>query len=108
MPTCTKRNCRDQAYKIRLCKEHYRKVMFRWKKETEQANKQEKQILERENITYSQYLKSPYWMSRRSRWNKQDRNKKCWVCGSSELLNVHHRRYRKNGSIVTGKQKLIS
>lgn len=47
-------------------------------------------------VSYSDYLKSPYWKAIRRRILIRD-GRRCQCCGSSEQLNVHHRCYDNLG-----------
>lgn len=47
-------------------------------------------------LKYSDYLKTPYWISLRKKVRKRD--KMCMVCGSLTRLNVHHRSYDNKGN----------
>lgn len=51
------------------------------------------------NLTYKQYLDSPHWHATRTRFyaSSHANGGLCFLCDSSEHLNVHHKRYDNLG-----------
>lgn len=43
---------------------------------------------------YADYLKTDHWREVKKRHYRLARRKKCYICGSYELLNVHHLVYK--------------
>lgn len=43
--------------------------------------------------TYKEYLESDYWAATKERYRKSSRPWKCWVCGCTAKLQLHHRSY---------------
>ena len=57
-----------------------------------------KTYLGKNNITYNKYLKSPHWYSLKIRFRKSSYCKnQCWICGSKQNINIHHKTYRRIG-----------
>jgi len=56
------------------------------------------EYLKRNNMTYAQYLSSDHWKDVRNRfWKSKIHHGKCYACGSSKLLQVHHKSYTRLG-----------
>lgn len=58
--------------------------------------------LQKNHITYQQYLESEHWQELRKRFLESKLcwkfgHNKCWACGSFANLNVHHRTYIRLG-----------
>lgn len=45
-------------------------------------------------MTYAQYLKSPTWFLIKSLAFREKRFQSCFICGSLENLQLHHKKYR--------------
>jgi hypothetical protein len=51
-----------------------------------------------QKISYDDYLKTAHWKDvRKKYWNGKLHNKTCYVCGSKNNLQVHHKSYRRIG-----------
>jgi len=48
------------------------------------------------NIKYKKYLQSDEWKTFRQIYRNDKNAYKCFVCGTSENLNLHHYKYDKN------------
>ncbi len=54
--------------------------------------------LRKNKITYSQYLQSEHWKDVRARfWKSKLHHYQCYICGSTENLQVHHKTYNRIG-----------
>ena len=54
--------------------------------------------LEREKITYKQYLESSHWQKKKEEFKNSKYYKGyCWVCGDKKNLHLHHKTYEKIG-----------
>ncbi len=49
-------------------------------------------------MNYQTYLQSDHWKEIRKLHYKNVKNSSCYICGSKENLNVHHRRYFRKSS----------
>lgn len=50
--------------------------------------------LEREGITYKQYLASSFWLEIRTKLKKLPEFNQCYCCGSCKNIHLHHKRYK--------------
>lgn len=50
-------------------------------------------------MSYTSYLKSEHWRERRSEFIRKS-DKKCYICRVPTDLNVHHKRYSRNGESI--------
>lgn len=55
-------------------------------------------------MNYKDYLKSDYWKKRRLEF-KSKTHLRCYLCRSKENLQVHHKRYTRNGKSILFKEK---
>jgi 5-methylcytosine-specific restriction endonuclease McrA len=50
------------------------------------------------HMTYKEYLASEHWRDVKDRFMKSKFRKKCFVCGSKNKLNLHHKTYIRVGN----------
>ena len=48
-------------------------------------------------MNYKEYINSEKWKARKALFLKFNKKDYCYICGSVENLNVHHKRYRNLG-----------
>lgn len=53
----------------------------------------------KERVNYSEYLKSEYWRKRRAKFISKTW-KRCFICRATKSLQVHHKRYYRNGKSI--------
>lgn len=58
-------------------------------------------------MPYKEFLKTPYWKVIAD-YQKYNAGYKCVICGSSNVLNVHHTTYKHHGDEVTHIEDLIT
>lgn len=46
---------------------------------------------------YTKYLQSKHWQRVKERYMKSKRPKRCYLCGTTENLHLHHRTYKRLG-----------
>jgi hypothetical protein len=57
-----------------------------------------RRYLEHNNITYAEYLRTEHWQDVRRRfWASKLHDGKCYACGTTGKLNVHHKSYKRIG-----------
>lgn len=59
------------------------------------------------NMSYNDFLKTPYWKMI-SRYEKESAGMKCILCGSSDVLNVHHITYKNHGNEINYLEDLMT
>lgn len=50
--------------------------------------------LKQKDITYQEFLKSELWKETKEYVKQFPEFQKCWICGSTDKLNIHHFSYR--------------
>ena len=56
-------------------------------------------FLRANKMTYVQYLQTPHWRDVRKRfWNSKLHKGKCYACGATQNLQVHHKTYKRIGN----------
>ena len=57
-------------------------------------------------MDYNNYLKSNHWIEFRKKVYRNKKNRSCKICGSSDRLNIHHRKYqRENRAVLYGEHR---
>ena len=55
-------------------------------------------------MNYNEYLKSDYWKRRRTEF-KSKTWRRCYICHAKTDLQVHHKRYKRNGKSILFKEE---
>ena len=58
-------------------------------------------------MPYKEFLKTPYWKII-SEFQKYNAGYECVICGSKNILNVHHTTYKNHGDEITHVEDLIT
>ena len=58
------------------------------------------------NMIYKDYLKTKHWKTIRKQKNTRTLGV-CQICGNVGLIDVHHRYYKRSGSNILGKEKMM-
>lgn len=59
------------------------------------------------SMPYRDFLKTPYWKMI-ARYEKETAGMKCFLCGSSDILNVHHTTYKNHGNEINHLEDLMT